>query len=116
MNGMDMGLATGLGSFGFFFALWITERHVDGGGRFGTEGLKGALEHAGSSTAASTAMAIQQAVTDCWQEALEDDATVVVMAWVSQPPDRALLSAFFSRLALPRKPTPDSNRGPLHYG
>jgi len=25
-------------------------------------------------------MAIQQAVTDCWAEPLEDDATIVVMA------------------------------------
>jgi hypothetical protein len=28
----------------------------------------------------TTAMAIQQAVTDCWREPLEDDATVVVLA------------------------------------
>lgn len=24
MNGMDMGVATGLGSFGFFLALWVS--------------------------------------------------------------------------------------------
>lgn len=28
----------------------------------------------------SPAMAIQQAVTDCWREPLQDDGTVVVMA------------------------------------
>jgi serine phosphatase RsbU (regulator of sigma subunit) len=58
----------------------IIERRVEGGGRFRVEGLKQALERADNPTAASTAMAIQQAVTDCWKEALEDDATVVVMA------------------------------------
>src|SRR4051812_27073409 len=58
----------------------ILERHMEGGGRFGTDGLERALERADSPTAASTAMAIQQAVTDCWTEPLEDDATVVVMA------------------------------------
>jgi hypothetical protein len=36
-----------------------------------------AADHA---TAAATAMAIQQAVTDCWKEPLDDDATVVVMS------------------------------------
>jgi serine phosphatase RsbU (regulator of sigma subunit) len=58
----------------------IIERKVEGGGTFGVEGLKRALEHAESLTAAATAMAIQQAVTDCWREPLQDDATVVVMA------------------------------------
>jgi serine phosphatase RsbU (regulator of sigma subunit) len=58
----------------------ITERPIEGGGRFGVEGLRHAIERADNPTAASTAMAIQQAVTDCWKEALEDDATVVVMA------------------------------------
>jgi len=53
---------------------------MEGGGTFGVEGLKHALEDAESPTAASTAMAIQQAVTDCWREPVEDDATVVVMA------------------------------------
>jgi hypothetical protein len=46
---------------------------------FGIEGIKGALEGAASETAAATAMAIQQAVTDCWREPLEDDGTIVVM-------------------------------------
>jgi serine phosphatase RsbU (regulator of sigma subunit) len=58
----------------------IVNRHVEDGGRFGVEGVKRALERAESTTAASTAIAIQQAVTDCWREPLEDDATVVVMA------------------------------------
>jgi serine phosphatase RsbU (regulator of sigma subunit) len=57
----------------------ITERHLEGGGRFGVEGLRRSLERADNATAASTAMAIQHAVTDCWSEPLEDDATVVVM-------------------------------------
>jgi AcrR family transcriptional regulator len=58
----------------------ITERHVEGGGRFGVDGLRRALERAENPTAAATALAIQDAVTDCWREPLEDDATVVVMA------------------------------------
>ena len=58
----------------------IIERKLEGGGTFGVEGIKQALERADSSTAASTAMAIQQAVSECWREPLEDDATVVVMA------------------------------------
>jgi AcrR family transcriptional regulator len=58
----------------------ITERQVEGGGRFGVEGLRRALERAENPTAAATALAIQDAVTDCWREPLEDDATVVVMA------------------------------------
>ena len=58
----------------------IIKRRTEAGGPFGVEGLKWALERAESSTAASTAMAIQRAVTDCWREPLEDDATFVVMA------------------------------------
>ena len=58
----------------------IIDRHVEGGGRFGVDGLRAAIEHAESPTAASTALAIQRAVTESWQEPLEDDATVVVMA------------------------------------
>ncbi|MGI8505213.1 MAG: SpoIIE family protein phosphatase [Solirubrobacteraceae bacterium] len=57
-----------------------TERHMEGGGTFGVDGLRRALDNADNATAASTAMAIQQAVTDYWKEPLEDDATVVVMA------------------------------------
>ena len=58
----------------------ILERHTEDGGRFGIEGLRRALEQAQSPTAAATAMAIQRAVTECWSEPLEDDATVVVLA------------------------------------
>jgi serine phosphatase RsbU (regulator of sigma subunit) len=57
----------------------VTNRRVQGGGRFGVEGLKRALSEADHPTAASTAMAVTQAVTDCAREPLEDDATVVVM-------------------------------------
>jgi serine phosphatase RsbU (regulator of sigma subunit) len=58
----------------------ITERQTKGGGKFGVDGLRRALEHVAIPTAAATAMAIQQAVTDSWAEPLEDDATVVVLA------------------------------------
>ncbi len=57
----------------------IIARRLEGGGEFGVEGIKQALESARSETAASTAMAIQQAVTQCWREPLEDDGTIVVM-------------------------------------
>jgi serine phosphatase RsbU (regulator of sigma subunit)/DNA-binding phage protein len=58
----------------------IIGRKMEGGGTFGVEGIKQAIERAGNPTAASTAMAIQQSVTDCWREPLQDDATIVVMA------------------------------------
>jgi len=58
----------------------IIERQTEDGGRFGVDGLRQALERAENPTAAATAMAIQRAVTDCWSEPLEDDATVVVLA------------------------------------
>lgn len=58
----------------------VISRRTQRGGTFGVEGITRALERAENPTAASTAMAIQQAVTDCWREPLEDDATVVVMA------------------------------------
>jgi serine phosphatase RsbU (regulator of sigma subunit) len=58
----------------------IIKRRTENGDLFGIEGLKRALERTEHPTAASTAMAIQQTVTDCWREPLEDDATVVVMA------------------------------------
>ncbi len=58
----------------------IIQRRMQDGGRFGIDGLVQALDRADSPTAASTALAIQQSVTDCWREPLEDDATVVVMA------------------------------------
>jgi hypothetical protein len=53
---------------------------MEGGGTFGLDGLRNAIGNAAAPTAACTAMAIQQAVTDCWREPLEDDGTVVVMA------------------------------------
>ena len=58
----------------------IIERRVEGGGRFGVEGLRQALEAADSSSAASTALAIQRAIANSWDEPLDDDATVLVMA------------------------------------
>ena len=58
----------------------IISRRIEGGGTFGVDGIKQALERAENPTAASTALAIQHAVTDCWREPLEDDATAVVMA------------------------------------
>jgi serine phosphatase RsbU (regulator of sigma subunit) len=58
----------------------VIERKMQGGGSFGVDGIRQALERAENPTAASTAMAIQQAVTECWREPLEDDATIVVMA------------------------------------
>jgi serine phosphatase RsbU (regulator of sigma subunit) len=57
----------------------ITERRLEGGGRFGEDGIRAALERPVEPTAAATAMAILQAVTDCWSEPLEDDGTVVVL-------------------------------------
>lgn len=58
----------------------VIERRVTSGGRFGEDGLRAAVERAEHSTAALTAMAIQEAVRRSWDEPLEDDATVVVMA------------------------------------
>ncbi|MGH2883630.1 MAG: PP2C family protein-serine/threonine phosphatase, partial [Solirubrobacteraceae bacterium] len=58
----------------------IIKRRTEDGGLFGVVGIERALERAESPTAGATAMAIQQAVTNCWREPLEDDATVVVMA------------------------------------
>jgi serine phosphatase RsbU (regulator of sigma subunit) len=58
----------------------IIERRLASGGNFGIEGIKQAIHEARSESAASTAMAIQQAVTDSWREPLDDDGTIVVMA------------------------------------
>jgi serine phosphatase RsbU (regulator of sigma subunit) len=58
----------------------LINRRTQDGGTFGVDGLRRALERADAATAAATAMAIQHAVTDCWSEPLEDDATVVVLA------------------------------------
>ena len=57
----------------------ITQRRTEGGGRFGIEGIRRAVADVENGTAAATAMAILQAVTDCWREPLEDDGTVVVL-------------------------------------
>jgi serine phosphatase RsbU (regulator of sigma subunit) len=57
----------------------ITGRRVEGGGTFGIEGIRKAVAEAESSTAATTAISILQAVADCWREPLEDDGTVVVL-------------------------------------
>jgi serine phosphatase RsbU (regulator of sigma subunit) len=58
----------------------ITDRRMENGGRFGIAGVQAAVEQAAAGTAASTALAIQQAVTDCWREPLEDDGTIAVLA------------------------------------
>jgi serine phosphatase RsbU (regulator of sigma subunit) len=57
----------------------ITGRRTEGGGIFGEDGIRAALAGLESPTAAASAMAILQAVTDCWREPLEDDGTVVVL-------------------------------------
>jgi serine phosphatase RsbU (regulator of sigma subunit) len=57
----------------------ITERRTEGGGRFGIQGIRRAVQDLTTPTAATTAMAILQAVTECWREPLEDDGTVVVL-------------------------------------
>ena len=56
----------------------ITERRTEGGW-FGVEGIARAITSTETTTAAATAMAILEAVTDCWREPLEDDATTVVL-------------------------------------
>jgi serine phosphatase RsbU (regulator of sigma subunit) len=58
----------------------ITQRRTEGGGRFGVEGIRRALESVQYPTAAATALAVLQGVTDCWREPLEDDGTVAVLA------------------------------------
>ena len=45
-----------------------------------SKGSSGRSLSAPAPTAAATAMAIQHAVTDCWKEPLQDDATLVVLA------------------------------------
>jgi serine phosphatase RsbU (regulator of sigma subunit) len=57
----------------------ITERTTESG-VFGLDGIRSALAELETPTAAGTAMAILNAVTSCWQEPLEDDGTVVVLA------------------------------------
>jgi AcrR family transcriptional regulator len=57
----------------------VTERRTEGGGLFGIDGIRKAVDTVTTPTASATAMAILQAVTDCWREPLEDDGTVVVV-------------------------------------
>jgi serine phosphatase RsbU (regulator of sigma subunit)/AraC-like DNA-binding protein len=58
----------------------VTGRRTEDGATFGVDGVKRALADIENPTAAATAMAILQAVTDCWREPLEDDGTVAVLA------------------------------------
>jgi serine phosphatase RsbU (regulator of sigma subunit) len=58
----------------------VTERRIEGGGTFGEAGVRSAVLSAAAPTAAATAMSIQHAITDCWAEPLEDDATLVVVS------------------------------------
>src|SRR3954470_191447 len=48
----------------------IISRGTAGGGQVGVDGRRDAVERAESATAAATAMAIQQAVTESWSEPL----------------------------------------------
>jgi len=57
----------------------ITERRTEGGGTFGIDGIRHAVAEVENPTAAATALAILQAIKDCWRDPLEDDATVVVL-------------------------------------
>jgi serine phosphatase RsbU (regulator of sigma subunit) len=58
----------------------ITERMTTDGGRFGIDGVRRAVQSAEAPTAAATAMAIHRAVTTCATDALQDDATLIVLA------------------------------------
>jgi AcrR family transcriptional regulator len=58
----------------------ITGRRTEDGGTFGVDGIRHALADLENPTASGSAMAVLQAVTDCWREPLEDDGTVAVLA------------------------------------
>lgn len=58
----------------------ITQRRLEGGGRFGVDGIRRAIAEVENPTAAATAMAILQAVSTSWREPIEDDGTVVVLS------------------------------------
>ena len=58
----------------------VTQRRTEDGGRFGVEGIRSAIAGLDHPTAAATAMAVLQAVSDCWREPLDDDGTVAVLA------------------------------------
>jgi serine phosphatase RsbU (regulator of sigma subunit) len=58
----------------------ITDRFVEGGGHFGVDGVRRAVQAADAPTAAATALAIHRAVTTCASAPLQDDATLIVLA------------------------------------
>jgi serine phosphatase RsbU (regulator of sigma subunit) len=58
----------------------ITGRSVRGGGPFGVDGMRRAIQDANAPTAAATALAIQHAVMSAATDPLEDDATLIVLA------------------------------------
>ena len=58
----------------------VTQRRTEDGGRFGVDGMRNAITGLDHPTAAATAMAVLNAVSDCWREPLEDDGTVAVLA------------------------------------
>ncbi len=58
----------------------ISERRTEDGGHFGVDGIRRAIAGIENPTAAATAMAVLQAVTDCWHQPLEDDGTIAVLA------------------------------------
>jgi serine phosphatase RsbU (regulator of sigma subunit) len=58
----------------------VTQRRTEDGGRFGVEGIRSAIAGLDHPTAAATAMAVLQAVSNCWREPLDDDGTVAVLA------------------------------------
>jgi serine phosphatase RsbU (regulator of sigma subunit) len=64
----------------------ITERPTQAGTPFGLTGLRDAVAHAPSASAAATVKAIEVAVTDASTLALEDDATLLVLAPTEAPP------------------------------
>lgn len=63
----------------------ITERPTQAGTPFGLTGLRDAVAHARSASAAATVKAIEAAVTDASTSALEDDATLLVLAPTEAP-------------------------------
>ncbi len=58
----------------------VIRRRLEDGGEFGIDGIRRALAEVDNPTAAATAMAILQAVTDSWREPIEDDGTVLVLS------------------------------------
>ena len=58
----------------------VTQRQTQDGGTFGVDGLRKRSITPPTPTATATAIAIQRAITSSWEEPLQDDATVVVMA------------------------------------